>query len=60
MNKKYVIETKKGMYIKEATLIFDKETDYLSEACIFKDNRALDKFFMFRDKSKYKVYKKED
>lgn len=47
------------MYIKEATMIFDKETDYLSEACYFKDNKAIDKFFMFRDKNKYKVYKIE-
>ena len=59
MNRKYVIETKKGMYIKEATIIFDKECDFLSEACLFKDQKAINKFFMFRDKNKYKVYKIE-
>ncbi len=50
----YVIETKNG-YIKKFTLIFDKECDYLKEAAYF-TKPALDKFFMFRDRKKYRVY----
>lgn len=52
---KYIIETKKG-YISEPTLIFDKETEWFKEAYYF-NKEQLKKFFIFRDKSKYKVYK---
>lgn len=52
---KYVIETKKG-YISEHTLIFDKECEFFKDACYFNEEQ-LKKFFMFRDKSKYRVYK---
>jgi len=55
---KYVIETKNG-YIKEFTLIFDKETQWYKEAFRFtKEN--IKKFFIFRDKEKYKIYKIAD
>ena len=52
---KYIIETKTG-YISEPTLIFDKETEWFKEACYFNEEQ-LKKFFMFRNKDKYKVYK---
>ena len=51
---KYIIETKNG-YISEPTLIFDKETEWFKEACYFNEEQ-LKKFFIFRDKDKYKVY----
>lgn len=52
---KYIIETKTG-YISEPTLIFDKESEWFKEACYFNEEQ-LKKFFMFRNKDKYKVYK---
>ncbi len=55
MANKYVIETKTG-YISGFTFIFDKESMWYSEACKFTEE-GLKKFFMFRDKNKYKIYK---
>ena len=55
MVNKYIIETKKG-YISEFTLIFDKESWWYIDAYKFREE-DLKKFFMFRDKNKYKVYK---
>ena len=55
-NKYYVIETKKG-YISEFTLIFDKECEFLKDAYKFRKKEDLKKFFMLRDKSRYRVYK---
>lgn len=52
---KYVIETKKG-YISEPTLIFDKESEWYKDACRF-TKEGLKKFFILRDKKKYKIYK---
>lgn len=51
----YIVETKKG-YIKKFSFIFDYECDYLKEAARF-TKRGLKRFFIFRDKSKYKIYK---
>lgn len=51
----YIIETKKG-YIKEFTMIFDKECRYIKEAYKFK-KKDLNKFFIFRSKKKYRIYK---
>lgn len=55
MSFKYVIETKNG-YISEPTLIFDKESEWYRDAYHF-TKEGIKKFFIFRDKSKYKVYK---
>ena len=51
---KYVIETKTG-YICEFTLIFDKESWWYKDAYKFR-KEDLKKFFMFRNKEKYKIY----
>lgn len=51
----YVIETKNG-YISKFTFIFDKESEWYKDACKF-TKEGLKKFFMFRDKKKYKIYK---
>jgi hypothetical protein len=50
----YIIETKNG-YIKEFTMIFDKECRFMKDAYKFK-KKDLKKFFIFREKSRYKVY----
>lgn len=55
MVSKFIIETKNG-YITEPTLIFDKESMWFKDACKFTEE-GLKKFFMLRDKKKYKVYK---
>lgn len=52
---KYVIETKNG-YIKKFSFIFDEECRYLKDACRF-TKKGIKKFFIFRNKDKYKVYK---
>lgn len=52
---KYIIETKNG-YITEPTLIFDKECIWFKDACYF-TAEGIKRFFMFRKKDKYKVYK---
>lgn len=54
----YVIENEKG-YIKEFTMIFDKECGYINEAYKFK-KKELKRFFIFRKKKKYKIYKVND
>lgn len=51
----YIVETKKG-YIKQFTMIFDMECQFMSEAYKFK-KKDLKKFFIFRDKKRYKIYK---
>lgn len=55
MSFKYIIETKTG-YISESTLIFDKESEWFKDACHF-TKEGIKKFFLFRNKSKYKIYK---
>lgn len=50
----YIVETKKG-YIKTFTLIFDEECQFLKDAARF-DKKALKKFFIFRDKKRYRIY----
>lgn len=51
----YVVENKKG-YIKEFTMIFDKVTIFYDSSYKF-NKKELKKFFIFRNKKKYKVYK---
>ena len=55
LRNKYIIETKNG-YITEPTLIFDKECIWFKDACYF-TAEGIKRFFMFRNKDKYKVYK---
>ena len=55
MKNKFIIETKNG-YITEPTLIFDKESMWFKDAGRFTEE-GLKKFFLFRDKRKYKIYK---
>lgn len=50
----YIVESKSG-YIKEFTLIFDETSQWYKEAYKFK-KKDLKKFFMLRDRKKYKVY----
>lgn len=51
----YIVENKRG-YIKKPTFIFDYECQFIKEAYKFTE-KGLKKFFMFRDKKRYKIYK---
>lgn len=50
----YIVESKKG-YISEFTFIFDKVCLFMKNAYYF-DDKTLRKFFIFRDKKRYKIY----
>lgn len=54
----YIIEKKKG-YIKIPTFIFDEVCGFLTDAYKFKE-KELKKFFIFRNKKNYKIYKMRD
>ena len=51
----YIVESKKG-YISEFTLLFDITCQFMKNAYYF-DDKSLKKFFIFRDKKNYKIYK---
>jgi len=55
----YIVESIRG-YIKKPTFIFDKTCDFMKDAFRFKNKKDLNKFFMFRDRKRYKTYKVGD
>ena len=52
----YIVESRRG-YIKEPTFVFDKTCEFMQDAFKFNNKKELGKFFMFRDKKRYKTYK---